>query len=209
MLDVISNSLQLTVVAGSAVYMIILTSKTRNQQYFILACFYVTFSLGSIYWLIYLLKSGFTPRFFYVSDLSWIASYLFLVMLCVSVASPEEKGYRPVPAWILTAILTGMTVYMLQKGDIITTLVWNGLTITCGFLSTRGFLSARKKAGEAREKQFFYGTVFAIIIIEFGLWMASCFISEVTWSNPYIWFDLALTSSLLVLLFAAKKVIKV
>ncbi|HRY21972.1 MAG TPA: hypothetical protein P5198_10690 [Flexilinea sp.] len=207
MLDLFSNGLQFAVAAGSAAYMIILASKTKNQQYFILACFYVTFALGSIYWLIYLLKSGFTPRFFYVSDLSWIASYLFLMMLCVSVASPEEKGYRPAAAWIVTAILTAMTVYMLQKGDIIVTLIWNGLTIACGFLSVRGFLSARKKIEKAREKQVFYGTVIALVIIEFGLWMASCFFYEVTWSNPYIWFDMALTCSLVALLFAAKKVI--
>lgn len=207
MLDLFSNALQFMVAAGSAVYTIILASKTRIQQYFLLACFYVTFALGSIYWLLYLLMSGYTPRFFYVSDLSWIASYLFLVMLCVSVASPEEKSYRPVAAWIITAILSAMTVYMLQKGDIIITLIWNGLTIICGFLSTRGFLLARKKTGKAREKQFFYGTVIAIVIIEFGLWMASCFFYEVTWFNPYIYFDIALTCSLVVLLFAAKKVI--
>ena len=206
MSEMIGNGLQFAVVAGLAVYSMIFFLRNRNQQYFILASFYGSFALGSGYWLIYFLKFSYTPQFFYVSDLSWIASYLFLVLLCVLTASPQEKGYRPVAAWVVAAILSVLTIRMLRQGDVLITLIWNGLMTLLGFLSTRGFLYARKQTGIAREKQVFYGTVFAVVVIEFGLWMASLYSSDGTWSGPYFWFDIALTASLIALLFAVKKV---
>lgn len=206
--ELLSNGLQFVVVVGLAVYMLILFLRNRNQQFFLLTCFYGSFALGSGYWLIYLWVFNYTPRFFYVSDLSWFASFLFLVMLCVLMASPQEKAYRPVAAWVVVAILSALTVPMIQKKDILITLIAHGQMIFLGFLATRGFLYARKQTGIAREKQVFYGAVFAVVAVEFSLWMSSLYTLDLTWSSPYFWFDIALTASLIALLFAGKKVIK-
>ena len=48
--------------------------KSRRQPYFLLACFFGTYGLGTLYWTLHVLLLDVTPRIFYVSELGWIAS---------------------------------------------------------------------------------------------------------------------------------------
>ncbi len=54
-----------------------------RQAYFLLLCFYGCFALGALYWTLYLLLFGATPRVFYVSEFGWVASVIFLHILPV------------------------------------------------------------------------------------------------------------------------------
>ena len=51
--------------------------RCRRQPWFLLACFYGTFALGTLYWTLHLLLRQETPQIFYVSDLAWTASFVF------------------------------------------------------------------------------------------------------------------------------------
>ena len=65
--------------------------KSRGQPWFLLTCFYGTFALGTLYWTLHLLLRQETPQIFYVSDLAWLASYVFLLALTLTLADPEER----------------------------------------------------------------------------------------------------------------------
>ena len=50
----------------------------KNRLYIILALAHSCFMMGTLYFVLYLVIRGKVPQFFYVSEISWIASYLFL-----------------------------------------------------------------------------------------------------------------------------------
>ena len=63
--------------------------KSRGQPWFLLTCFYGTFALGTLSWTLHLLLRQETPQVFYVSDLAWLASYVFLLSLTLRSKSPR------------------------------------------------------------------------------------------------------------------------
>ena len=48
--------------------------RKKERGWFLLACFYGVFALGTLYWTLHLLLRRETPQIFYVSDLAWTAS---------------------------------------------------------------------------------------------------------------------------------------
>ena len=70
--------------------------KSRRQPWFLLTCFYGTFALGTLYWTLHLLLRQETPQVFYVSDLAWLASYVFLLALTLTLADAGERRCRTV-----------------------------------------------------------------------------------------------------------------
>ena len=66
-MELTSNLLQFLVTLLGFCLGAILYCQNRRQAYFLLACFYGCFALGSLYWTLYLLLFSETPRVFYVS----------------------------------------------------------------------------------------------------------------------------------------------
>ena len=58
--------------------------------------------MGTLYYLIYLVIMGKVPQVFYVSEIAWMASYLFLLALCLIVTGKCQKRHSIV-ACVLTA----------------------------------------------------------------------------------------------------------
>lgn len=85
--------LQFVVSAIGCVMALVLYAKMRRQPYFLLACFFGTYSLGTLYWTLHVLLLGTTPQVFYVSELGWIASYVFLLTIELTLPSDEEKNF--------------------------------------------------------------------------------------------------------------------
>ena len=65
--------------------------RARRQPWFLLTCFYATFALGTLYWTLHLLLRQETPQVFYVSDLAWLASFVFLLALMLTLPTAEER----------------------------------------------------------------------------------------------------------------------
>ena len=93
-MELIENLLQLLVTFVSALLSGIACRKSRRQVYFLLLCFYGCFALGALYWTLYLLLFDTTPRVFYVSEFSWVASLIFLRILQATLAGADERGFR-------------------------------------------------------------------------------------------------------------------
>ena len=65
--------------------------RARRWPWFLLTCFYATFALGTLYWTLHLLLRQETPQVFYVSDLAWLASFVFLLALMLTLPTAEER----------------------------------------------------------------------------------------------------------------------
>ena len=71
--------------------------KYRSRRAIVLSCAYASFMLGTLFYTLHMTIIGDIPRIFYVSDISWMASYLFLLLLmsyfdvfCLTVHSAER-----------------------------------------------------------------------------------------------------------------------
>lgn len=194
-------SLLATVGAGIMFY------KYKQQAYLLLTCFFATFMLGSLYWTLHYLLFSYTPQIFYVSELAWIASHMFLLTLVHTLAGEDEKKFRHPSLWLVPVFCLSQLILYLFHADILMNILTSALVTAIMWYALRGFLYARRQTGKARDRQYFHLTLLAIIVLEHGLWTSSCFWMGETLANPYFWFDFLLTIALILLLPAGRKVV--
>ena len=77
----IDNLIQLFAALLGAVLSGVCYLKSCRQAYFLMVGFYGCFALGALYWTLYLFLFSQTPQVFYVSEVGWISSELFLLIL--------------------------------------------------------------------------------------------------------------------------------
>lgn len=207
MLEAIDNAIQLLVTAGCGIYAAVLFLRRKEQVWFLLTCFYGAFALGLIHWLLFLVFRLDTPQFSPVSDISWLAAILFLLVLQTTIQSPEEKAYRPICSWAAPAFCVIMCLYFFRWGDYFLNVLWAVLMGACGYLALRGLLFARRQSGVAHDRQYFHSAVLTFFLLEYGLWFSSCHWKSETLSNPYFWFDFLLTAIFFTILRTLKKVV--
>ena len=207
MIELIDNFFQFSVLVISTLGAGLLFYKSQLQTYLLLTCFFATFALGSLYWTLHFLLLNYTPQIFYVADLAWIASYLFLLTLLHILSSPDEREFRHVAMWLVPFYCIPQLILYLRYGDILLNLLLCGLTMSIGWYSIRGLIYARRQTGKEKDMQFFHIAVLSIIVLEYCLWTASCFWISDTYTNPYFWIDFLLTASFFVLLPATKNAV--
>ncbi len=89
--------------------------KSRRQAYFLLTCFYGCFTLGSLYWTLYLLLFSKTPQVFYVSQFGWVASVIFLSILQYALSSGTKSPDRSLDRCSTVRILLHLWRHSLQS----------------------------------------------------------------------------------------------
>lgn len=208
MLELVDNLLQFTVTLIACMATGKMYYKSRKQAYFLLACFYLTFTLGALNWTLHLLLFRYSPQVFYVSDLAWIASFMFLLTLEYTFSTSDERRFQHFIVWLVPIIIIPQFLLYLSHGEVITNLLMCGITMVIAWYSVRGLLYARKQNGKHRNMQYFHIAVLCIVALEYCLWTSSCFWVSDTFSNPYFWFDFLLTASLFALLPATKKAVE-
>ena len=180
--------------------------RARRQPWFLLACFYGTFALGTLYWTLHLLLRQETPQIFYVADLAWIASFVFLLALALTLPPAEERRFRTGLCWLVPAVCLPQFVLYVTHGDVISNVLMCGLTMLLACCAVRGLVFAGRR-GEGRLRRF-YWTALAFAALEYALWTSSCFWISDTLSNPYFWFDLLLSLVLLLLRPALERAVE-
>ncbi|MBS5677921.1 MAG: histidine kinase [Oscillibacter sp.] len=180
--------------------------KSREQPWFLLTCFYGTFALGTLYWTLHLLLRQETPQVFYVSDLAWLASYVFLLALTLTLPDAGERQSRTGLCWLAPVFCLPQFGLYVTYGDLLFNVLMCGLTMLLAWCAVRGLVWA-KKTENGRLRRF-HGTVLAFIVLEYALWTASCFWVSDTLTNPYFWFDFLLTLVLLLFLPAVRKAVE-
>ena len=209
MIELLNNLLQLLVALLATVGAGILFYKSRVQAYLLLTCYFGTFTLGILYWTLHFILFNYTPQIFYVSDVAWVASSMFLLTLAHTLSTPEERKFRHPAVWLVPVFCIPQLILYLTHGEILFDLMICGVTMAVAWYSTRGLIYARRQSGKLRNMQFFHIAVLCITILQYCLWTASCFWISDTYTNPYFWIDFLLSASLFALLPATKKAVGV
>ena len=196
MIEIIENAIQLIT---TGICTAIATRKgilLRSRAWIVLALASGVFFLGDLYWELFLVLYGDTPRYSYIPYLSWYASYMFLLLLLFELRVPHEERKRRKILWIIPVFSAGMCVFYMQYGD------WIGNIITAVFMSLLMWHALDMLLLlKGSRKVAIFAVVFLFCIVEYAAWTASCFGDYNTMAHPYLWLDTLL--SVVFLLFPA------
>ena len=194
-IDQLENAIQVVVLLVCFVVAAWLAVTRGSRKWTVLGGFYGSWFLGDLYWLVCYLFYETMPQISIVSDMSWYASSIFLYMLLQEAAPPERT--RHVLPWLGPLFAAGMAVFFMQWGEYLNNVVCGVLMGLLLYASIRRLLDGRQR--------FLSGLILAYCLLEYGLWVSSCFWQEPVLSEPYYWFDFALTASFLLFLPAVRK----
>ena len=203
MIESLENTLQIVVLvicAGISLYRAV---AGQSRLWTIAVFFFGSWLLGDIYWLACLLFYDSTPQISIISDLSWYASYIFLYLLLIRTAPLEAGMHKRFIVWIGPVLAALLAIFFMQWGEVLSNLIYASLMgllmyAAIGRMANKGFY----------RKQFFLTVLILIFcLLEYGLWISSCFWHTETLANPYYWFDFLLTASFLIFLRAIRKAV--
>lgn len=189
-------------------------TQNRRQPYFLLACFFGTYGLGTLYWTLHVLLLDTTPQVFYVSELGWIASYIFLLTMEMTLPSARELRFRTKWSWLAPAICLPQFALYIMYGDIFFNVLMCMGTMVAARLSIRGLVFARRCGSRAADKtetrglRAFHINVLCFTALEYALWTSSCFWVSDDLRNPYFWFDFMLSGVIFGMLPATRKAVR-
>lgn len=187
--------------------------KSRRQPYVLLACFFWTYALGTLYWTLHLLLLDATPQVFYVSELGWIASYIFLLTMEMTLPSAEELRFRTKLSWLAPAVGLPQFILYIMYGDVFFNVLMCTGTMAAAWLSIRGLVFARRCGDSAADTETcrlraFHINVLCFTALEYALWTSSCFWVSDDLRNPYFWFDFMLSGVIFAMLPATRKAVR-
>lgn len=185
MLDQIDNAIQTTALLICVISAAWTAIPRRSHPWALLTLFYGSWFLGDLYWLVCYLCYDSMPQISVVSDLSWYASNIFLYMLLGEVAPPTNT--KRLLSWLGPVFAVGMAAFFMQWGEYFNNVVYAALMGLLMYASI-----SRLQDGKQR---FLSALVLAYCLLEYGLWISSCFWRDSVLSEPYYWFDFMLTAS--------------
>ena len=214
MIESVSDAVQLVVLAACFALSLVRALRERDTAWTAMACFYACMLLGNAYWLGFQLVFGDIPHYSRIAELSWIAGYVFLVMLAVEL--DRGRGVAaPVPAaWIPVAACAACCIfYIAYNGSPLLNIADNGLLAIIGFFAVKGIampVAQSAESGWTRKmagNRPLHAALLAFVVVEQALWLASCFPEPELLSGVdfYIVLNYALTLSYAAILACAWK----
>lgn len=187
MIEILDNTFQL-VVGGIC---ILLAGRkfvlSRRKEWMILLLVYCSFSLGNLYWLLYLLFYQRTPQYFYIADFSWWAGYLFLILLLKEVLGREKR--KSIFIWVGPVFTAGMCIFFMQWGQYLSNIIYATLMGIILYYSIQGLLPFYISSEKRSKRLMLCVVVLFTCLMEYAEWTASCFWTGDSLKNPYFWFD--------------------
>ena len=191
--ELIDNLFQVALLGGASLAALFLSLRRRSRCLLILALGYACFSMGTLYFLLHLAITGNVPQVFYVSEVSWIASYLCFLLLQILRMEQLQLRARPLPA--LGAILTAalVLVFRMLGPSYLTSLLF---ALTLGAIVYLGAFHWQRCPAQRRTD----GLLLGCIALQLLLFIVSTLFSDFTRFNLYFAVDIVLTLSLAALL---------
>ena len=206
MIESIDNYIQLAltgICAGISLYRAVMT---RRRPWILITLFYMAFFMGSLYWQLYYAFRGVT-QVFYVSDLSWYVSDVFLFLFLKYQRDPKVPLRACRISWLIPLFAVGMSIYYMTFGQIISNIISALLMSLIGMEAVRGLCEIKDRTGACDpEMKPVYILALAFFFAEYALWTSSCiWYSDYSALNPYYYIDMILSAILFILLLFTKK----
>ena len=181
--EVFDNGLQVVLFLIFALLSLLYGMRTQNRKFWILSGCYACFSMGTLYYLLYLVIMGKVPQVFYVSEIAWLASYLFLLALCLMLT--QKEGIRIQIPFVLAAVVEFITVmgWQIFGPSYIFSAVFGIVTAYIFYCSLYMCFSEKRKIGFS---------ISFLIVLQLMLYIVSVFMSDYTHFNLYFAVDFSL-----------------
>ena len=194
--EIIDNGIQVGLFLLFALFSLIQGLYMQNRRFLILAGTYASFSMGTLYYLLYLVIMGKVPQVFYVSEMAWMASYLFLLALCLM----ETRRYRGK----LDVLVLGLTIV-----EAAMVIGWKILgpsyPFTIAFALVTACIFYYALLGYRMEKRMLMLAMVLVIVWQLLLYIVSVFTTGYTHFNLYFAVDFLLMATMCSLFFWLKK----
>ena len=165
--------------------------------------------LGDLYWQLYLVFYAHTPPYSHIPDISWLASYMFLILLISEIQHEDTAKHRSRILWLAFVFTAGMCVfYSILSGDYISNVLYALIMGVLIWKAADGLLYLRRYRISAPGKRLLYYSVLILCASEYISWTASCFWMGDTLFNPYFLANLSVSVSFLLLLSSLEKAVK-
>ncbi|MCR5035589.1 MAG: hypothetical protein K6B42_09285 [Clostridia bacterium] len=208
MISFIENGVQLAVTCVCAVIALYYGVWLKERNWILLGLFYGIFFLGDLYWQLYIIFYSNASPVFYISDYSWYASYLFLLMLLINVNRKNAKNYEFQfrPLFMLIPVFTlGMCIFFTHWGDYISNIVAMVLMTGLIWHAVYGLKTLHDKPGQGSDRRMLFLVTLLFCGTEYAMWVSSCFwMGETIW-NVYYWFDILLSVSFVLFIPAVRR----
>lgn len=191
--ELIDNLFQVVVLSGAALAAAWAAIRHESRGCLILALAYGCFAMGTLFYVLHLAIIGTVPKVFYVSEVSWLAAYLFFLSLqIVRAGSPVPRFSWPAALAALAPTAVVLTCHIMGPSYLVSSL----FALTVGAIV---FLSVlRLESGAAHRRTDV--VMLLCVVLQLALYIVSAFLSDYTRFNPYFAVDFALTACLISLL---------
>ena len=208
--ETLVNLIQLVITGTCSVIALHRAVVRESREWVLLGLFYALFFMGDLYWSLMLAFFGYTPSYFYVSEIGWYSSFLFLDLLLRQLSSDEEAEYRPKALWTAAVFTAAMAIFYMQYGDYVSNTIVAVLMGALLWRSIRGLVYIGAGHGTAADamRRPLYLCVLAFCLIEYCEWTASCFMSKEDVLMLYLAFDAAISLILILHIPALGKAVQ-
>ncbi len=199
--ELLDNLGQVALLGGASVAAGALALRDRDRRCFILALAYACFAMGTLFYVLYLAIFGRVPQVFYVSELSWLASYLFYLSLEILRAERQRVRFAGLPA-LGAAALAAASLRVRIFGP--SWLMAGLFALTAGAIVYLALYRLRQGPGPRAVD----AVLLCCVVLQVALYAVSDFTRDYTRFNAYFAVDLLLTAAFLALLPLSRREVR-
>lgn len=167
--------------------------KYSSRKLVVLACAYGSIMLGTLFYMLHLTIIGDIPRIFYVSEISWMAGYLFFLFLVILRQERKNVDFQPVPAMLALFTLAASVHSEVMGNSILMSLAFGVIAGTIVYISS---IRIRRAHLSGAHPAAFDRMMIAVVILQILVYFVSEYVSDFSTFNLYFAVDILFTLSL-------------
>ena len=136
---------------------------------------------------------GDIPRIFYVSEISWMAGYLFFLFLVILRQERKNVDFQPVPAMLALFTLAASVHSEVMGNSILMSLAFGVIAGTIVYISS---IRIRRAHLSGAHPAAFDRMMIAVVILQILVYFISEYVSDFSTFNLYFAVDILFTLSL-------------
>lgn len=167
--------------------------KYSSRKLVVLACAYGSIMLGTLFYMLHLTIIGDIPRIFYVSEISWMAGYLFFLFLVILRQERKNVDFQPVPAMLAMFTLAASVHSEVMGNSILMSLAFGVIAGAIVYISS---IRIRRAHLSGTHPAAFDRMMIAVVILQILVYFISEYVSDFSTFNLYFAVDILFTLSL-------------
>ena len=167
--------------------------KYSSRKLVVLACAYGSIMLGTLFYMLHLTIIGDIPRIFYVSEISWMAGYLFFLFLVILRQERKNVNFQPVLAMLALFTLAASVHSEVMGNSILMSLAFGVIAGTIVYISS---IRIRRAHLSGAHPAAFDRMMIAVVILQILVYFVSEYVSDFSTFNLYFAVDILFTLSL-------------